>query len=105
VLLVQETTELDLSHRAKMSGLGHIGNAKGRGILLQTVVAVEPESRTLLGCIAHKPFVRVSAPVQEQRYQRRQRAHRETDLWMQMAGASWLCSCDELAGACGGSRR
>jgi hypothetical protein len=26
VLLVQDTTEIDLSHRAKMSGLGQIGN-------------------------------------------------------------------------------
>ena len=67
VLLVQDTTELDLSHRAKMSGLGQIGNAKGRGMLLQTVVAVEPESRAVLGYIAQKPFVRVSAAVQEQR--------------------------------------
>jgi hypothetical protein len=84
VLLVQDTTDLDLSHRAKMSGLGQIGNAKGRGMLLQTVVAVEPASRAVLGCIAQKPFVRVSAPVQEQRYQRRHREHRETDIWMQM---------------------
>jgi hypothetical protein len=84
VLLVQDTTEIDLSHRAKMSGLGQIGNAKGRGMLLQTVLAVEPESRAVLGCIAQKPFVRVRAPAQEQRYQRRHREHRETDVWMQM---------------------
>src|SRR5690349_17414722 len=40
VLLVQDTTEIDLSHRATLSGLGQIGNAKGRGMLLQTVLAV-----------------------------------------------------------------
>ena len=84
VLLVQDTTEIDLSHRTKMSGMGQIGNAKGRGMLLQTVLAVEPERRAVLGCIAQKPFVRVWAPVQEQRYQRRHREHRETDIWMQM---------------------
>ena len=84
VLLVQDTTDIDLTHRAKMPGLGQSGNAKGRGMLLQTVVAVEPEGRTVLGCLA--------APVQEQRYQRRHREDRETDMWMQMAGASWLGS-------------
>src|SRR5690348_1060782 len=84
VLLVQDTTELDLSHRSKMVGLGQIGNAKGRGMLLQTVLAIVPESRMVLGCIAQKPFIRVPAPAKEQRYQRRHREHRETDVWMQM---------------------
>lgn len=31
VLAVQDTTELDLSHRGKMTGIGQIGNAQGRG--------------------------------------------------------------------------
>ncbi len=47
VLLVQDTTEIDLSHRAKMSGVGQIGNAKGCGILLQTVLAVIPQTRAV----------------------------------------------------------
>jgi len=37
-----------------------------------------------LGCIAQKPFIRVPTPAKEQRYQRRHREHRETDVWMQM---------------------
>ncbi|MGH2494796.1 MAG: IS4/Tn5 family transposase DNA-binding protein [Ktedonobacteraceae bacterium] len=84
VLLIQDTTELDLSHRTKMIGIGQIGNAKGRGMLLQTVLAIVPESRTVLGCMAQKPFIRVPTPTKEQRYQRRHREHRETDVWMQM---------------------
>jgi hypothetical protein len=32
VLLVQDTTDLDFSHRRKMSGLGEIGDGKGRGM-------------------------------------------------------------------------
>src|ERR1700730_2860315 len=55
VLLVQDTTEIDLSHRNKMSGIGQIGNAKGRGLLLQTVLAVEPDTQAVLGCLAQKP--------------------------------------------------
>jgi hypothetical protein len=84
VFLVQDTTEIDLSHRASMTGLGQIGNVKGHGMLLQTVLAVVPETRTFLGCIAQKPLVRIPAPPKEQRSQRRHREHRETDVWMEM---------------------
>lgn len=34
VLLVQDTTERDLSHRPKTSGMGEIGNGRGRGLFL-----------------------------------------------------------------------
>src|SRR5260221_6632783 len=84
VLLVQDTTELDLSSHVAMTGLGPIGNGKGRGLLVQTVVAVLPETRAVLGCLAQHPVVRVPAPPQEPRYQRRHRDQRETDIWMQM---------------------
>jgi hypothetical protein len=40
VLLVQETTEIDLSHHRKISGVGQIGNERGCGFFLQTVLAV-----------------------------------------------------------------
>jgi hypothetical protein len=83
VLLGQDTTEIDLSTHATMSGLGQIGNAKGRGFLLQTVLAVVPETQAVLGSLAQKPLVRPPAPKSEQRSQRRHRAHRETDVWMQ----------------------
>jgi hypothetical protein len=84
VLLVQDTTELDFSAHPAMTGLGQIGNGKGRGILLQTVLAVLPETRTVLGCLAQQPIMRVPAPPHEQRYQRRHRAHRETDIWLRL---------------------
>ncbi len=84
VLLVQDTTEIDLSTHASMTGLGQIGNAHGRGFLLQTVLAVVPQTQAVLGCLAQKPFVRIPAPPNEQRYQRRHRAKRETDIWLQM---------------------
>jgi hypothetical protein len=84
VLLVQDTTELDFSAHPATTGLGQIGNGKGRGILLQTVLAVLPETRTVLGCLAQQSFLRVPAPPREQRYQRRHRAHRETDIWLRM---------------------
>jgi len=52
VLLVQDTTDIDLSHRHKISGVGQIGNERGRGFFVQTVLAVRPQTREVLGCMA-----------------------------------------------------
>src|SRR5439155_25590958 len=87
VLLVQDTTAIDLSHRHKISGVGHIGNERGRGFFVQTVLAVRPEMREVLGCMAQEPFVRIPAPQGEQRYGRRKREERETDVWMRQVHA------------------
>ncbi|MFL5657310.1 MAG: IS4 family transposase, partial [Ktedonobacteraceae bacterium] len=87
VLLVQDTTDIDLSHRHKISGVGQIGNERGRGFFVQTVLAVRPEKREVLGCMAQEPFVRIPAPDGEQRYQRRKRDARETAVWMRQVSA------------------
>lgn len=86
-LLVQDTTDIDLSHRRPISGVGQIGNERGRGFFLQTVLAVHPQTRTVLGCLAQEPFVRIPAPVGEGRSQRHTRAERETDVWMRQVQA------------------
>jgi hypothetical protein len=54
------------------------------GVLLQTVWAVLPETRAVLGCLAHQPVVRVRTPPHERRSQRCQRPQRETDSWLRM---------------------
>src|SRR5437763_434292 len=82
VLLAQDTTEVDLSHHPKTKGLGQIGNERGRGLYLQTVLAVLPHSGEVLGGAMQEPFVRKPAPAGETRSKRRQRAERETDVWM-----------------------
>src|SRR2546426_4867884 len=87
VLLVQDTTDIDVSHRHKISGVGHIGDERGRGFFVQTVLAVRPQTREVLGCMAQEPFVRIPAPDGEQRYQRRKREERETDVWMRQVQA------------------
>src|SRR5438034_7836086 len=87
VLLVQDTTDIDLSHRRKISGVGQIGNERGRGFFVQTVLAVRPQTREVLGCMAQEPFVRIPAPQGEQRHQRRKREERETDVWMRQVHA------------------
>lgn len=87
VLLVQDTTAIDLSHRHKISGVGQIGNERGRGFFVQTVLAVRPQTREVLGCMAQEPFVRIPAPEGEQRYQRRKREERESDVWIRQVQA------------------
>lgn len=87
VLLVQDTTDIDLSHRHKISGVGQIGNERGRGFFVQTVLAVRPQTREVLGCMTQEPFVRIPAPDGEQRSQRRKRDERETDVWMRQVYA------------------
>ena len=82
VMLVQDSTDNDLYHRSKISGVGQIGNERGRGFFVQTVLAVHPQRRAVLGCMAQEPFVRIPAPEGEQRHQRRKREERETDVWM-----------------------
>src|SRR5947209_1310247 len=98
VLLVQDTTDIDLSHRHKISGVGQIGNERGRGFFVQTVLAVRPQSREILGCMAQEPFVRIPAPDGEQRHQRLKREERESDVWIRQvhaigtptAGSMWV---------------
>src|SRR6266699_4165853 len=98
VLMVQDTTDIDLSHRHKISGVGHIGNERGRGFFVQTVLAIRPQSREVLGCMAQEPFVRVPAPQGEQRHQRLKREARESDVWIRQvhaigtpaAGSMWV---------------
>jgi hypothetical protein len=67
--------------------VGQIGNERGRGFFVQTVLAVRPQTREVLGCIAQEPFVRIPAPEGEQRYGRRKREERETDVWMRQVHA------------------
>src|SRR2546423_4085484 len=87
VLLVQDTTDIDLSHRHKISGVGQIGNERGRGFFVQTVLAVRPQTQEVLGCLARQPFVRIPAPEGEHRHQRLKGEERESDVWMRQVHA------------------
>jgi hypothetical protein len=86
VLLVQDTTEIDYTHHPKTEGLGPIGNGRGRGYLLQTVLAVLPQPRQVLGIAAQEPFLRKSAPKGQSCTQRRAR-ERESQVWSRMVQA------------------
>lgn len=42
ILFVQDTSELDDSRQKQTKGLGHIGDSKGRGLMLHSCLAVIP---------------------------------------------------------------
>jgi hypothetical protein len=86
VLLVQDTTELSYNHHPHTTGLGPIG-AKNRaqGALLQTVLAICPSTKLVLGIAAQEPFLRQPAPEGETSKQRQKREYRETLVWQRQA--------------------
>jgi hypothetical protein len=97
VLLIQDTTEVDYTAHPKTTGLGQIGDGQGRGYLLHTVLAVDPEDRQVLGLAHHEPFLRQIAPENESSLQRLQR-ERESQVWGRAvaavgappAGSQWI---------------
>ncbi len=80
VLLIQDTTEVDYQQHPTTTGLGPIGNGSHHGYLLQSVLAVVPESREVLGLMHQEPFLRQPAPKGETKRQRAQR-ERESQVW------------------------
>lgn len=73
VLLVQDTTEVDFTAHPKTQGLGPIGNGKGAGILVQSVLTIVPATRQVVGLAYQEPFLRQAAPNGESCAQRRTR--------------------------------
>jgi len=80
VLLIQDTTDLNYSHHPTTTGLGPLKNQKQQGMLLQTVLAVDPQESQILGIMHQEPFLRKLAPEQETRAQRLKR-ERESQVW------------------------
>jgi hypothetical protein len=81
VLLIQDMTEVDYQHHPKTSGLGPVGRNHHHGYLLQTVLAIEPQSQQVLGIAAQEPFLRQPAPKGETSKQRDKRAQKESQVW------------------------
>jgi hypothetical protein len=85
ILLIQDMTEVDDTHHPKTSGLGPIGNGSHQGYLLQTVLAVEPTSKQVLGIAAQEAFLRRPAPPGETSHQRDKRKQKESQVWQRQA--------------------
>lgn len=79
VLCIADDTELDFTHRSSLSGVGQIGDGRGRGLLQHSTLAVLPDGRVLglLDVAWHAPQ---RAPENETKLQR-QRRWNLSDLW------------------------
>jgi hypothetical protein len=80
-LLLADTTEFDFSTHQALKGLAPIGNSKENiGFSLHTVLAMNPQTQQILGCLTQEPFRRKLVPAGETKAQRKKRA-RESQVW------------------------
>lgn len=97
VLLSADTTILDYSHHRTTTQLGPIGNGKGRGYLVHSVLALLPQPRQVLG-LAHQIPLVPKAKVNGETLRQRQARRRQTDVWQEAVeaigappeGVSWV---------------
>jgi hypothetical protein len=104
-LLIQDTSELDFTHRRTAEDLGPIGDGGGRGFLLHSTLAVDPAGGgEVLGLADQRLFLRQPASEGETRTQRKQRP-RESQVWAYSvaavggspAGTRWIHVADRGA--------
>lgn len=97
VLLSADTTILDYSHHRKTTALGPIGNGKGRGYLVHSVLALLPQPRQVLG-LAHQIPLVPQPKITGETLRQMQGRRRQTDVWQEAveaigappAGVSWV---------------
>lgn len=83
VLLIHDATELDYSQRHKLAKhLGQIGSGWGRGYICQNVLAVDPQTHSVLGLMDQILHCRDKVPKKESLTAHRARATRESLLWL-----------------------
>lgn len=79
VLCIEDDTELDFTHRSALSGLGQIGDGRGRGLLQHSALAVLPDGWVLglLDVAWHAPKPRPKGETLRQQQSR----WNVTDVW------------------------
>jgi len=83
VLLIHDATELDYTDHPSLAGdLGQIGSGLGRGYICQNVLAVDPQTRSVLGLMDQILHCRDEVPEKETLAEHRARATRESLLWV-----------------------
>ena len=84
VLLIHDATELDYTDRQSLAkDLGQIGSGWGRGYISHHVLAVDPQTRSVLGLMEQILHCRDEVPEKETLPEHRARATRESRLWIQ----------------------
>lgn len=100
VLFVQDTTELDFTSMTSAHGYGPIGDHRGQGLLVHSLLSLSPED-DVLGLAAQRCWARAKDKTYkhtETRAQRCARKDKESDVWHQVlsdagpppAGKRWV---------------
>lgn len=91
VLLVQDTSTFDYSHHPKTTGLGPIGDGRGQGFLVHSVLAIQPgetaAAATVLGLAHVEAFDRIPAPRRGETSAQRRTRERESACWLRATAA------------------
>ena len=83
VLILHDSTELDYtSQSALREQLGQIGKGSRKGYICHNALAVDPNTREVLGLAGQILHHRVQTPKKESQEQSRQRESRESRLWV-----------------------
>ena len=80
ILILHDTTELNFTSHSALEGTGPVGNGQGRGFLQHNSLAIEADTRKLLGLAFQQVTTRTHAPKTETPTAR-QRRPRESQLW------------------------
>lgn len=81
VLVLHDTTELEYTKRTSLTELGQIGNGTRRGYITHNSLAVDAETRDVIGLCNQVLHRRPKVPKSETRAQRIKRKSRESLLW------------------------
>ena len=98
VLILHDATELDFTTHTSLSDLGQIGNGSHRGYIAQNSLAVNPETREVLGLCNQVLHRRTKVRKNETTAQKRKRKTRESLLWLK--GVQPLPANDQLVDVC-----
>jgi hypothetical protein len=82
VLVLHDSTEFDFTAHRSLDGLGQIGSGTRRGYIAHNSLAVEPQTREVIGLCNQVLHRRPKVPKSETNAQKRKRKTRESLLWL-----------------------
>jgi len=96
---------LDFTTRESLTKIGQIGNGSRRGYLCHNSLAVDADTKEVIGLADQRLFIRPNVPKNETTAQKRARENRQSRLWVQSSdavgtapeGQRWLEVCDREA--------
>jgi hypothetical protein len=80
ILILHDTSELNFTSHYALEGTGPVGNGQGRGFLQHNSLAIQADTRKILGLVFQQVTTRTHAPESET-HTARQRRPRESLLW------------------------